>query len=371
MDKKDSMINIISYYNDISTYNPHYFSKKTIKRLDYIKNVSALNEDIIKIIHDYYESNKYIYDFDKLFINIDTKNIKCDELINIIRSVDDLNSGLLLITSLLSHNTTKRTSEINHQKIINHFIELDKVYKQRNPNVMYNTSSILKMMCKYREKNIRTVYKQAKDILKCFSLFILVPAISNDEFRSLFGDKLYNRSKTNHECDNLTDLLTECLSKNQYVYKKFKFYKFEQKIAFYKRSFNIIKKIGILLKRFCLDILNLIYFFNYGFKNINKEISIYQKDIQKDINRLKKITIGVTNNLNNGIVINKLYDYIFDMKNFDVEQEYKNECTFSDCSSNFIKENNRIITRLMSNYIHLNKYLYEERQVLDEINKKL
>lgn len=371
MKRYDTMLNIISIYNNIQTDDTNYFRKSTIKRLNYIKNVSSLNDEIIKIIKTYYDKNNYIYYFSKTFDYIDDKNIKTDELINIVKDVDDLNSGLLLLTSLLSHNTTKKNSELNHSRMINHFIELDKRYQKIKLNTVYDTKSTLKIMCKCREKIINGVYKQAKDILKCFSLFILVPVISNNEFRTLFGNKVYKHVKVLYSDHNLTELLTDCLSKNPYVYRKFKFYKFKQNLTFYKNTFNFIKKIGMLLSHIYLDILNLFYFFGFGFKSIDQEIKTYQKNIEDDVKLLRKMALGVVNNLNNGIVINKLYDYIFDMSEFNIEDEYKNECTFSECSSNFIKETDKVIKRLIGNYIHLNKYLYEERKLLDEVNKKL
>ena len=371
MKRYDTMFNILTIYNKISIDDTKYFNKKTIKRLEYIQNVSNLNDEIIKIIHKYYENHEYIYDFSKVFDYVDDKNIKPNELINIVKKIDDLNSGLLLITSLLSHNTTKKNSEINHNKLIKHFIELDKKYKEKNLNIKYEVKSTLKIMCKCREKIINGVYKQAKDILKCFSLFILVPVVSNNEFRTLFGNKVYEHVRVLYSEYNLTELLIDCLSKNTYVYRKFKFYKFKQNLTFYKNTFNFIKKIGMLLSHIYLDILNLFYFFSFGFKSIDQEIKTYQKNIEDDINLLRKMTLGVVNNLNNGIVINRLYNYIFDMSKFNIEDEYKNECTFSECSSNFIKETDRVIKRLIGNYIHLNKYLYEERKLLDDVNKKL
>ena len=36
-----------------------------------------------------------------------------------------------------------------------------------------------------------------------------------------------------------------------------------------------------------------------------------------------------------------------------------------------MSQETEIIKRLMQNYIHLNKYLYEERKLLDDINKKM
>ena len=371
MKQYDTMLNIISIYSKIQTDNTNYFNKNTIKKLNYIKNVSNLNNEIIKIIKKYYDENNYIYNFSKTFDHIDDKNINTDKLINIVKDVDDLNSGLLLLTSLLSHNTTKKNSELNHNEIINHFIELDKRYQKIKPNTVYETKSTLKLMCKCREKIIKSVYKQAKDILKCFSLFILVPVVSNKEFKSLFGSKICDKLNNIRENKSLTNLLTDCLSRNPYVYKKFKFYKFKQDLTIYKHTFNIIKKIKMIFNHIYLDLLNLIYFFSFGFKSIDKEIKDTQKHIEKDISLLRKITLSVINNLNNGIVINKLYNNIFDMIDFDIEQEYKNECTFSNCSSNFIKETDNIIKRLMKNYIHLNKYLYEERKLLDDINKKM
>lgn len=371
MKRYDTMLNIISIYNNIQTDNINHFSKKTIKRLNYIKNVSSLNDEIIKIIKNYYDKNNYIYNFSKTFDYIDDKNIKTDELINIVKDVDDLNSGLLLLTSLLSHNTTKKNSELNHSRMINHFIELDKRYQKIKLNTVYDTKSTLKIMCKCREKIIKGVYKQSKDILKCFSLFILVPVVSNDEFKTIFGSKTCDRLKDIRENNSLTNLLTDCLSRNPYVYKKFKFYKFKQDLTIYKHTFNIIKKVKIFFDHIYLDLLNLIYFFSFGFRSIDKEIKDTQKHIEKDINSLRKMTLSVIDNLNNGIIINNLYNYTFDMQDFDIEQEYKNECTFSDCSSNFIKETDNIIKRLMQNYIHLYKYLYEERKILDDINRKI
>lgn len=371
MKQYDTMLNIISIYNKTLSDDTNYFSKSTIKRLNYIKNVSNLNDEIIKIIKNYYDKNNYIYNFSKTFEYIDDKNIKTDELINIVKDVDDLNSGLLLLTSLLSHNTTKRNGELNNNRMINHFIELDNRYQKIKPNTVYETKSTLKIMCKYRETIIKGVYKQSKDILKCFSLFILIPIVSNNEFKSIFGAKICDKLKNIRENNSLTNLLTDCLSKNPYVYKKFKFYKFKQDLIIYKHTFNIIKKVKIIFVHIYLDFLNLIYFFSFGFKSIDKEIKDTQKHIEKDVNLLRKMTLSVIDNLNNGIIINKLYDYIFDMKDFDIEQEYKNECTFSNCSINFIKETDNIIKRLMKNYIHLNKYLYEERKLLDDINKKM
>ena len=53
MKQYDTMLNIISIYSKIQTDNINYFNKNTIKKLNYIKNVSNLNNEIIKIIKKY------------------------------------------------------------------------------------------------------------------------------------------------------------------------------------------------------------------------------------------------------------------------------------------------------------------------------
>jgi len=365
-----TMNEIIEMYNKIDTNDKDFFDKRTINKLNYINEVSKLNNGIINIIYNYFIKNNYICNTFNCFNNIDETKLTDKEIIEIIHNIDELNSILLLITALLSHNTTRKNIENSNVELLKYFKELDDKYKNENPNAKYNYKSVLKCMFKCRKKMINNVYKQAKDILKCFSLFIFVPIMSNDEFKVFFNKKTLETIKSKHKINELTLELTDFLSKNDKIYKLFRFFKFKQKIRIYKYSLNFVRKLSMLTKHIFSDILNIIYFFTSGFKTIDNEINKTQKEIINNYDRLRKSVFTVSNNINNGIVIKDLKRYSESLDDFDIKKEYDNECKFNNSSKFFIKETNNNIINILVNYIHLHKHLMEERKLMDNIENK-
>lgn len=362
-----TMDEIIEMYNKIDTNDKDFFNKRTINKLNYINEVSKLNNGIIDIIYNYYVKNDRICNTFDCFNNIDENKITDIEIIEIIHNVDELNSILLLITALLSHNTTRKKIENSNNELLNYFKELDDKYKKENSEVKYNYKRVLKCMFKCRKKMINNVYIQAKDILKCFSLFIFVPIMSNDEFKVFFNKKTLETIRSKHKINNLTLELTDFLSKNDKIYKLFKMFKFKQKIRIYKYSLNFVRKFSMFIKHIISDVLNIIYFFSSGFKLIDDEINKTNKEMIDNYNNLRKSVFDVTNNINNGLVIKDLKKYSESLDDFDIETEYNNECKFNNSSKFFIKQTNQNIIAILVNYIHLYKHLIEERKVMDDI----
>lgn len=361
------MSNMLPMEEILNIFNKNKNYKLT-KKKKFIKDIHIICNDIVKIIKECCDFNDGILiEFDDTF-NCDIRELKYDEVIFLIQNIDDISSFLLLLTSLLSNYTTKLNYELSYNQIFDYFNNIDEKFKEKIEKPVYNSKRVLKDLYKIERKLVNTNYKQSKYILNCFALFILLPIINNYKFKGFFSKKYYKNNKFNKINRNLMSMLSSYLSKNPLIYKTYKKYQTVQKISNIRYLFNIFNKILNKIFAILSDILTFIYFLLFGIKSINTEIEKYEKELVKKYEILRTATRNVVNNINNKQVLNDLIDYLNNI-NKDFETEYGNECKFSNSSNQYILFANKYLKEIIKDYIYLKKYLYNERDFLNNIKR--
>lgn len=337
------------------------------KKRNFIKDVHKICNDIINIINNCRTEDGTIIDFDDTF-GYDIRDLKSTEIMLLIQNIDDISSFLLLFTSLLSNYTTKLNYELSYNEMIKYFKDIDIKFKEKIEKPVYNKNRVLRDLRRYEKRLVNSNYRQSKYIMNCFGLFIMLPVINNYKFRSIFNKKFIKLDKFNMINRNLMKMLTSYLSDNPRVYKLFKKYRWRENIHSLKYLLIIFKKITFYITKFLLDISSFIYFLMFGMRNIDKEIKELEEKLVKDYNELRDNTRKIINNINNGEILDDLNNYL-EGNNKDFETEYNNETNFSNSSNRYILYADKKLNNIIKNYIHLKKYLYNERDFLNNIKK--
>lgn len=362
-------MSVMTSMEDILNTFKNTKEKKFDKKLNFIKEIQEISDNLLEIIKNNSEKyNNTIIDFDKVFEN-DIRDLKEKDIVFLIQNIDDITSFMLLITSLLSNYTTKHNFELSYNEIFNYFSVLDEKFREKVKDPKYNKKRVLKDLYKYKKYLINTTNRQYKYIFNCFCLFILIPYVNTYKFFNIFNRKSFKLNKYNDINRDLIGKLTTYLSSNPKIYKKYKKLKAIQNLSKIGMIFGFIKNIITGIIKILIDILTFIYFLIYGIKIVDKEISFYEKKLVKDYNKLRDTTKEIINNLNEGDVLKDLLNY--KNKNYGIfENEVKNESNFSISSNKYIEYANKILKSIVKNYIYLRKYLYNEKDFLNNIKRK-
>lgn len=342
-------------------------SKKYQKKYDFIKEINKISNEIVNIIKTNKEKNEKVIELDNIF-NCDINRIKENEIIGLIINIDDISSFILLLTSLFCNYTSQRTFNDNLNEIDTYFKQLDIKYRDKiNNEPKYNKEVILKDLINIRNKIIKKTYNQVKYVLRCYATFIMIPLVSKEKLNTIYKKFKIEKAEYNKINEELMEALTTYLESSNIVlkeYKKVKHYEFFiilNKI----REFvsHILSKCGKIL----IDILAFIYFIFYGIKFINKRIDYYEKELQDNFDILRKNTLNILNIINESRIMTDLFDYSNNKFDYDIDQQYLNESNFSNSTFEYITFANNYINKIIKIYIRLRKYLYNERDLLNNI----
>lgn len=347
--------------------NETKLSKRYQKKYDFIKEVNKISNEIVNIIKTNKEKNEKVIELDNIF-NCDINRIKENEIIGLIVNIDDICSFILLLTSLFCSYTSNRTFNTNIAEIDDYFKRLDLKYRDKIDGVpRYNKEAILKDLIKIRNRIIDKSFKQTRYILRCYATFILIPIVSKDKLNNLYKKFKLDKVEYNKINNELMETLTTYLNSSSFIlkeYKKIRHYQIILKLnkifEFFLHSFGRICKILV-------DIVAIFYFILHGIKFINKRIDKYEKALQDNFDILRTNTMNILNTINDSRIITDLIDYSNNIYNYDIEKQYLNESNFSNSTTNYIAFANKYLNKIIKIYVHLRKYLYNEKDLLNNI----
>lgn len=345
------------------------YKDKYKDKVKFIEDVNKTSNKLVEIIGKYYENNNGLISFNNIFKN-DVLSLNDKEVILLIQNIDDICSLLLLITSLLSNYTSQKNLKLNINDLNKYFLNMDTIFKEKIKEPRYNEEKILKTLEKSRNKMINNAYKQCKYVLKCYSLFILIPIVSASRFHDIYKKTKFRHDEYERASINLMDSLLTYLSTNNLVYKEYKKFKFKESIAYLRHILDTSKRTFSLFTKIFIDIGAIIYFLIYGMKYIDNRIEKRENNLRKRYESLKKTTESVLFALNGDKIIPSIVEHSKSLENFNFDEEYKNECNFSESSTNYIKFIDESIGIIVHEYAYLKKYLYNERDILNNIKKR-
>lgn len=342
-------------------------SKKVNKKIKFIKETNKISDNIVEIIERYYTNNNNILiDFEN---NI--TELKYKEIIFLIQNIDDISSILLLITTLFSNYVTITNYKLDIDKVLEYYnkLNLDYMNKYNKKKIYYNKRKMLKDIIKIKNKIINKNYKQCKYIIKCFSLFVLIPTITSIKYNSFSKKMNLENIKIDKINKKMIEDITDYFTSNPYVYHQYKKTLFKQNINYIHRLKNMLSKIISKIIKLLLDVFNVIYFVNFGINSIDNEIKLYKQSLKDDYKTLTSTTYKILNIINKSEIIPTLIDAKKNNGFKDFDTSVKNEVNFSKSTSNYIIFIDQYISKLIHNYTQLYKYLYNEKDFLKNIKK--
>lgn len=363
----DKILKIFKESFEINNSN----NKKTNKRLEFIKETNKVSDKIIEIIEKYYtNNNNVLMELDNIF-GCDINKLKYQEIIFLIQNIDDISSILLLLTALFSNYVTLTNYKLDINKVLEYYNRLNFNYitKCNGREIYYDKKKMLKDITRIKTRIINKNYKQCKYIIKCFSLFVLIPTLTSIKYNSFSKKMDLENIKFNKINKELIDEITDYFTSNQYVYHQYKKTLFKQNINCVYRLKNMLSKIGSKITKFLLDIFNIIYFISFGMNSIDKEIELYEQTLDNDYKTLTSNTYKILNIINKSKIIPTLIDVKKNNGFDDFDLSVKNEINFSKSTSNYIIFTDKYISKIIHNYTQLHKYLYNEKDLLKNIRK--
>lgn len=360
MPKYDTMENILA---DSSVFDTN---RKIIQKISFVKKVIFITDRIVRIIDDNYEKNGEIIKLsNKLTDSINKIGDK--DIIQLIKEVDEISLTLLLITSLLNNYASRLHFNASMDHIAKCFEHVDKLNKEKYNKPVYNRKNILKAIRKLRQDLINKFYIQSKNILRCFALYVSIPELCKKKLKYIKNenDTLENSELTK----KIIYELNECLYGNRIINKEYRKIKFEVFIRSISKIGDFIIKTIKTITGIFFDIFAFLYFLFHGIKLINNLISDKEKQLRKNFDEIIDMTTKITDTINNSDIIPDLVKRSESLEGFDYDKECERELLFSKSTIDYVNYCDKHLANIVSNYTNLRKYLYVEKDFLDNIKK--